>query len=249
MTAISAAAIHKAILAGSIKANLQGVALGDGWLDPIACMQSYAPYFLALSLIDEEQAAVVANYADEAAAALAQNNGTQATNLWGEQQNYIGQACDGCNWYNSINSTDTDAEEAQLNINCAPGGSFYSKVQSVIPPSVSYGSQSGTVFNMLSDAFMRPGVWAVEYLLSQGLHVNVYSGQLDAIVDVLCTETWINSMTWPGLAAWKNQSETNLVINGIPQGFYRSYQNFNFYRIFRAGHMVTSSSVVFSFLL
>ena len=86
MTAVTAVALHKAIQSGKVKANLQGVALGDGWLAPVDCMKSYAPYLLALSLIDEEQAATVTQYANEAEAALNANNGTQATNLWGEQQ-------------------------------------------------------------------------------------------------------------------------------------------------------------------
>jgi carboxypeptidase C (cathepsin A) len=45
-------------------------------------------------------------------------------------------------------------------------------------------------------------------------------------------------MTWPGLAAWKQASETPIYVGNIPQGFVRTYQNFAFYRIFRAGHMV-----------
>lgn len=48
--------------------------------------------------------------------------------IWGEQQQYISNACGGCNWYNVINSTDTDAAEAQMNKICARGGSFFNQV-------------------------------------------------------------------------------------------------------------------------
>lgn len=68
----------------------------------------------------------------------------------------------------------------------------------------------------------------------------MYSGQLDIIVDALCTEQWINNMTWAGLPQWQQQPEQPIAIGGIPQGFVRSYKNFAFYRIFRAGHMVNA---------
>ena len=110
-----------------------------------------------------------------------------------------------------------------------------------MPSGVSFSSQSGEVFNKLSDAFMRPAVWAVEYLLENEVHVNVYSGQIDIIVDALCTEQWINNMTWSGMSAWKAAQEQDLVIDGIPQGIYRNYENFSFFKIFRAGHMVVST--------
>jgi len=247
MTAIFGASLFTAIQNGKVKANFQGVALGDGWLAPVDCMKSYGPYLLAFSLIDEEQYTQVEQYATEAEAAIAANDGNKATDLWGQQQQYISNACDGCNWYNSINSTDLDAAESQLNKNCQPGGSFYQKVQSAIPSNVNYGSQSGQVFSHLSDAFMRSGVWAVEFLLKSGVHVNVYSGQLDIIVDALCTETWINNMTWTGLSTWKQQPEVGISIDGVPQGFVRSYKNFAFYRIMRAGHMVPHDNAPMAF--
>lgn len=148
MTAVSGMTLQKAILANRIKCNFQGVALGDGWLAPLDCMASYAPFLRAMSLIDAQQEVVVAQYANDAAIALNQNNnGTEATNLWGAQQNYIGEACDGCNWYNSINSTDFDAQEAMLNTICSPGGFFYNQFASIVPSGVSFGSQSNTVFS------------------------------------------------------------------------------------------------------
>lgn len=243
MTAIFGMMLQQAIEAKEMTCNFKGVALGDGWLAPVDCMASYGPYLQALSLIDSEQAAEVKTYADKAAAAIAQNNGALATDLWGQQQNYISAACGGCNWYNAINSTDLDAQEAQLNVICSPGGFFYEQFKQIVPAGVAFGSQAGTVFTQLSDAFMRDGVYAVEFLLKRPqIQVNVYSGQLDIIVDALCTEQWIGNMTWTGLSNYKKQSPQPIVINGIPEGFVRSYQNFAFYRIFRAGHMVPNDN-------
>lgn len=98
---------------------------------------------------------------------------------------------------------------------------------------------------------MRPGVEAVEFLLNNNVTVNVYSGQLDLIVDVLCTSDWINNglTGWPGLPVWKQQAENPITIGGVPQGFVRSYQNFAFWKILRAGHMVPVSFLCVFFVV
>lgn len=54
--------------------------------------------------------------------ALDSGNGAQATDIWGQQQQYVGTICGNCNWYDAINSTDTDAQEAVLNSILATGG-------------------------------------------------------------------------------------------------------------------------------
>jgi serine carboxypeptidase 1 len=41
--------------AQSISLNFKGVALGDGWVDPLGCMKSYGGYLYDLSLINADQ--------------------------------------------------------------------------------------------------------------------------------------------------------------------------------------------------
>jgi hypothetical protein len=119
---------------------------------------------------------------------------TDATGTTGEMALFFccafAQKC----WF-SINSTDLDEQEQVLNTICSPGGFFYQQFADIVPPGVSFGSQSNNVFEQvrissfdcsvflkrnekLSDAFMRSGVYAVEYLLQSGVKVNVYSGQV-----------------------------------------------------------------------
>ena len=74
--------------------------------------------------------------------------------------------------------------------------------------------------------------------------MNVISGQLDIIVDALCTEQWINNMTWAALPQYRQAKEQFITIDGIPQGAYRSYQNFAFFKVFRAGHSECRSAML-----
>lgn len=155
MTSFFARSLVTAIQSGVVRANFKGVGLGDGWLAPIECMKSYAPYLTALSLITRQQAQVISDMAAQAEYALESGNGKRATDIWGQQQQYIGQACDGCNWYSVTNATDLDEQEAVLNTICSPGGSFYSQVQSVIPSGVTFGAQ----VNKRSRALVSPHVF------------------------------------------------------------------------------------------
>ncbi len=85
---------------------------------------------------------------------------------------------------------------------------------------------------------MKPSVMAVEGLIEMGYQVVVYSGQLDIIVDVLCTESWLSQLPWTDLPEFINSPKTVHTINGNVNGFSKSYKNLSFWTILGAGHMV-----------
>ena len=109
----------------------------------------------------------------------------------------------------------------------------------IIPKNVTWGGQSGQVFEALSDDFMRPVVRIVESLLNTtSLSVNVYSGQLDLIVDTMGTTRWVERMHWPGIPQWKKATRQPITINNSTEAFAKTYKAFGFYWILKAGHMV-----------
>lgn len=68
-----------------------------------------------------------------------------------------------------------------------------------LPQNVTFGSQSGLVFDTLAGDFMKPVVEMVEKVLNEtSVKVNVYSGQLDLICSTPGTIAWINRMNWGG---------------------------------------------------
>ena len=65
-----------------------------------------------------------------------------------------------------------------------------------IPKDVTWGGQSGAVFEFLSGDFMKP-VWdGVDTLLKDGFPVTVYTGQLDLIC---CTTGKVPPVMWAAL--------------------------------------------------
>jgi len=234
MTSVFGVTLANAIKQSQIKMNFAGVALGDSWIDPIGCMYSYGPFLLATSQVNEVQADNITAYAKLADAALNKGNGMQATNYWDFQQNLIETFTGGVNFYNWLyyNYMIPDTQLAQL-IN----GPIRKKL-GIIPANVTWGGQAGQVFEYMESAFMVPSINSVDTLLKQGLPVVVYSGQLDLIVDVICTEKWMNKLTWSGMTGFSKATRQLISINGNANGFSQTYENLSMYNIFRSGHMV-----------
>ena len=114
-----------------------------------------------------------------------------------------------------------------------------------IPDSVTWGGQSGDVFTSLSGDFMNPGVSDVERLLnSTGIHVVVYTAQLDLIVDTVGTESWMSQLRWDQITDFKKgQREPFATTAGIVKAYRKRHDRLSLYWILRAGHMVPSDQL------
>ncbi|XVF05280.1 hypothetical protein REPUB_Repub05bG0158200 [Reevesia pubescens] len=110
----------------------------------------------------------------------------------------------------------------------------------IIPDNVSWGGQSDYVFSYLAADFMKPRIAEVDELLSKGVNVTIYNGQLDVICATKGTEAWLDKLKWEGLQNFVSKERTPLYCKGdeATKGFIKSYKNLQFYWILRAGHFV-----------
>lgn len=91
-----------------------------------------------------------------------------------------------------------DADVPELSLNDMMRTKVHPKLN--LPVNVTFGSQSGLVFDTLAGDFMKPVVEMVEKVLNEtSVKVNVYSGQLDLICSTPGTIAWINRMNWSGM--------------------------------------------------
>eukprot|EP00761_Pharyngomonas_kirbyi_P013574 gb/GECH01013603.1/.p1 GENE.gb/GECH01013603.1/~~gb/GECH01013603.1/.p1 ORF type:complete len:424 (+),score=73.20 gb/GECH01013603.1/:1-1272(+) len=233
MTANFASALLDEIKAGNISVNLQGVGIGDSWISGESCMNSYGQFLRGISLIDNTEATLLDHFGAKASAALQNQEFEKATQLWGDQQEDMMKYTANANVYNfrKFHSEDHQALTRYMN------GPVRQKL-GIIPPNVEWQMESTQVFKNLRKDFMKTAVPQVEKLLDSRLHVLVYNGQLDIIVDTLCVENWVSTLNWNGLSSWRQAERKTHSIDGTPQGFSKSYQNFHFYWILNAGHMV-----------
>ncbi|XP_044540052.1 retinoid-inducible serine carboxypeptidase-like, partial [Gracilinanus agilis] len=93
--------------------------------------------------------------------------------------------------------------------------------------------------NMQKD-FMKPVINIVDDMLTAGINVTIYNGQLDLIVDTIGQEAWLRKLKWPELARFNQEKRKPLYVNPgsyETSAFYKSYKNLAFYWILKAGHM------------
>ncbi|TRY59609.1 hypothetical protein DNTS_003892 [Danionella cerebrum] len=262
MAAAISLELTEAIQAGSIKCNFAGVALGDSWISPIDSVMTWGPYLYSTSLLDDNGLNEVITAAKAVLEAVSQGQYQKATELWSVTENVIEQNTNGVNFYNILSQNDDEmlksTSERSANgfitllkkrhihplhrqsLSKLMNGQIKQKL-GVIPKNVTWGGQAEDVFLNMAGDFMKPVVDVVDKLLAAGVNVTVYNGQLDLIVDTMGQELWVKKLKWEGLQSFSKMKWTALV---DPQeqsqtgAFFKTYKNFAFYWILKAGHMI-----------
>ncbi|XP_030262598.1 retinoid-inducible serine carboxypeptidase [Sparus aurata] len=261
MAAAISLELSKAVAQGTVKCNFAGVALGDSWISPLDSVMTWGPYLYSTSLLDDHGLADVSSAAEAVKEAVEQQQFVKATELWSVAETVIEQNTNGVNFYNIL------TQEPDEELTSSAGEDFITlltrrhirplhsqslsalmngpirKKLGIIPQNVTWGGQAEEVFSYMAGDFMRPVVDIVDQLLTAGMNVTVYNGQLDLIVDTIGQEQWVNRLKWDGLPGFQNLRWTPLddpASPGITGAFYKTNKNFAFYWILKAGHMIPS---------
>ncbi|XP_036944220.1 retinoid-inducible serine carboxypeptidase [Acanthopagrus latus] len=261
MAAAISLELSKAVAKGTVKCNFAGVALGDSWISPLDSVMTWGPYLYSTSLLDDHGLADVSSAAEAVKEAVEQQQFEKATELWSVAETVIEQNTNGVNFYNIL-TQDPDAKLASSagkdfialltrrhirplhsqSLSELMNGPIRKKL-GIIPQNVTWGGQAEEVFSYMAGDFMRPVVDIVDQLLTAGVNVTVYNGQLDLIVDTIGQEQWVNRLKWDGLPGFQDLRWTPLddpASLGVTGAFYKTYKNFAFYWILKAGHMIPS---------
>ncbi|PIK36944.1 putative retinoid-inducible serine carboxypeptidase [Apostichopus japonicus] len=264
MTAAFSQKLVQAIQSGEIKANFKGCALGDSWISPIDSLLSWGPYLYHTSLVDKPGLAQVNAGAQKAKQLLDEGQYAEATTEFGILEDIIEEVTDGVNVYNIL-QFDQDGPQSRKHhkggfklfdrLYNRHVGVYYAnddlselmngpiKKKLGIPENVTWGGQSENVFAKQAVDFMKSVQDIVDDLISNtSLEVVVYSGQLDLIVDSIGTEAWVNNLKWSGLSTWNATQWQSVKVNEQRTGFYKTFKNFSFFWILKAGHMVPADA-------
>ncbi|XP_061906531.1 retinoid-inducible serine carboxypeptidase [Entelurus aequoreus] len=259
MAAAISLEVTKAVTRGDLRCNFAGVALGDSWISPVDSVMTWGPYLYATSLLDDNGLNQVKIAAEAVKDAVEQQHFDKATELWSVAETVIEQNTNGVNFYNILSQESDDVSSAGSNLisllarrHIAPlhkqslsqlmNGAIRHKL-GIIPQNVTWGGQAEQVFSSMAADFMKPVVHMVDQLLTAGVNVSVYNGQLDLIVDTLGQELWLQRLEWAGLPGFNKLRWTALddpASPGVTGAFVKSFQNFSFYWILKAGHMIPS---------
>ncbi|XP_069728788.1 retinoid-inducible serine carboxypeptidase [Phaenicophaeus curvirostris] len=260
MAAGIALELHDAVQKGTIKCNFMGIALGDSWISPLDSVLSWGPYLYSTSLLDDKGLAEVTAVAKEIMDAINKDQYGLATELWGKAEEIIEMNTDNVNFYNimtkdvpQIKSNEQENLHLRLyqrhvqrthkdSLTELMNGPIREKLK-IIPDCVTWGGQSRDVFENMAEDFMRPVIDIVDQLLAANVNVTVYNGQLDLIVDTMGQEAWIRKLKWPNLAQFNEKRWNALYVSPDcteTAAFHKAYENFAFFWILKAGHMVPS---------
>uniref|UniRef100_A0A8C7Q6M2 Carboxypeptidase n=1 Tax=Oncorhynchus mykiss TaxID=8022 RepID=A0A8C7Q6M2_ONCMY len=261
MAAAISLELTKAVEKGTLKCNFAGVALGDSWISPLDSVMTWGPYLYTTSLLDDYGLREVSSAAEAVKQAVDQGQYLKATELWSVTESVVEQNTNGVNFYNIL------TQEPDEEMSSVAGEGFLSllmrhhisplhrqslsqlmngpirKKLGIIPQNVTWGGQAEAVFSSMSGDFMKPVVDVVDQLLDAGVNVTVYNGQLDLIVDTMGQEQWVKQLKWVGLQSFSQMKWTALddpAFPGVTGAFYKTYKNFSFYWILKAGHMIPS---------
>ncbi|KAL8245900.1 hypothetical protein R6Q59_007116 [Mikania micrantha] len=252
--------VLQAIKEDQLKLQLGGVALGDSWISPEDFVLSWGPLLKDVSRIDEVGLNKSNSIALKIQQQLADGQYQAATSSWFDLEGVILDHSNYVNFYNFMlddgNSqvvTNTKglrhlekkpyaiySEHNGPDLGSVMNGPIRKKLK-IIPENVTWGGQSDSVFSAMESDFMKPRILEVDELLSKGVNVTVYNGQVDLICATKGTEAWINKLKWDGLTTYLNLSRTPLYCGkdeSVTKGFFRSYKNFSFFWILGAGHFV-----------
>jgi len=110
-----------------------------------------------------------------------------------------------------------------------------------IPDKVVWGGQARQVWNALTGDFMKDVIDGVDVLLAEHpeIKIAVFSGQLDLICDTPGNVRWVEKLQWSGLDAWQDSHREVIAVNDdLSSAFYKKHDNFIFYWMMLAGHMI-----------
>eukprot|EP00037_Helgoeca_nana_P030970 m.390176 g.390176 ORF g.390176 m.390176 type:complete len:540 (+) comp28298_c1_seq6:51-1670(+) len=223
---------------------LAGIAVGDGWVDPVNMLQAYAPMIYNQAMCSETEAAEIAGFMTQAADLIKQGDFLGSFNVWDKFLN--GDIWPYGNWFH--NKTGLNDYDNYMNTDEPADLEYYHSYLNV--PSVraalhigSHTLQSGHDCEMalLAD-FMASLKTEIMTLMNRPdkYRVLVYSGQLDVIIGAALTESFLTVLPWDGLAAYNSvekfvwrmdPSDSNVA------GYVRVVGNFTQAIIRGAGHL------------
>ncbi|KAL5219603.1 hypothetical protein ABZP36_020287 [Zizania latifolia] len=246
--------------------SFTGVVLGDSWISPEDFALTHARLLQDVSRLDDNAVGDANKMAATVQAQIAAAQFAAAEKSWTDLLDLIDSKSGSINIFNFLLDSGVDSMSAtsatgsssrgitqlmkySTYLDGQPSGSESNTIGGImngvikqklkiIPNNVVWQAASTPVFDALVNNFMKP---SVDQLLSCGVNVTVYNGQLDVICPTIGVEAWVQKLTWVGLKNFLSLPRHPLHYcdsSKLIKAFVRSYENLQFYWILEAGHSV-----------
>lgn len=231
--------IHQNNPTAELKVNLQGIAVGNGFTDPITILD-YSLFVYQLGLVDTNTYNNMKVIEEAGKAAIRDGRLTDAFWSWNNVLDLFMRQSDFDNLYNLLYEV-----EPQV------GGDFFNFVERPeVRLALHVGDQifsgGGTVYQLMIPDFMnslRP--WLEE--LIENYRVLYYSGQLDIIVAYPLSVSMYNTLEFEAAGQYRNAARVPWYVGERLAGYMKSGGNFTEVLVRNAGHMVPADQPVWAF--
>jgi len=181
--------------------NLKGLAIGDGWTDPINMVGGYSNLLYDFGLCSTPQKDVINTWTDNILAAINAKQWVQAFDLWDQLLN--GDTIPYPSYFYNITGL-TDYYNME-NTNPPAAFGYYSTYVTLntTRDAIHVGSlpyNDGSVVEHHLEGDFMPSMAPLMPTLIDNYKVLVYSGQLDIIVASSLTAAWLDALQWSGAA-------------------------------------------------
>lgn len=222
------------------RVNLLGLAIGNGFTDPVTQVTTHAQTAYCLGLINQKQKTQLEKLQLEVVRLTKDHEWTRATNSRSKLlyllQNMTGLA------------TLFDFRRLtpyQTNIITEFLSDIEIKKILKANESIVYQECSGVVGSALHDDLMKSVRYMIEYLMEKSsVRVLLYSGQCDLRVGVVGIEAWVKKMKWEGVKDYLESKREIWVVNGQLAGYVQKWRNLVNVVVLGAGHLVPADQSV-----
>ncbi|KAG0305569.1 Cell death protease, partial [Dissophora globulifera] len=239
---------HNALASKQTTYNLKGIAIGNGWIDPLHQYTSYIPYVtqhniatpdLLDALVTQQDRCLddiraddrITQYkCEELVQLILQHSVTgddtpQCTNQYDVRLQDSYPSC-GLLWPYELPLmkeylTRPDVLEA---LHAKGAQEQWTECSTRVSQSLRYDNSSPSVS-------LLPGIL-------EKLNVLLFSGDADLICNHIGTEYLISNMTWQGVQGFQNAPDIRWTIEGEPSGVWRQERNLTYVLLYNASHMV-----------
>nr|CAH7730057.1 unnamed protein product [Callosobruchus chinensis] len=220
--------IHKKNHNAKEKINLKGIAIGNGYTDPIH-QTGYAAYVYQLGLVDKKTAETIDELEKLAVDFISKGDCRQARIHWDQALDIINKQSK-VNIYNYLQDPGVSGED--LMIKFLTGTDLR---RAIHVGNATFGSYK--VYKNLEDDMSKSmAPWFVE--VANHYRVLLYTGQLDIIVAYPLTLNFLENVEFNGIQEYREAKRDKWYVGQEVAGYSKTGGNFTEVLVRNAGHMV-----------
>ena len=234
--------IHQENPTAQLKMNLQGMAIGDGSVDPISKVQ-FHDFLYNVGLVDASQREVFHDAATEVTELI--NNGDLEAAFYAWEPIMGGKLYPYPTYFENVTGFTTHFNylipDYPHSSDTSPFNDFLqlpSTRASIHVGELSFNEDRDTVTEYLAGDIMNTTKPLVATLLDAGYRMLLYSGQLDIVIAYPTTELWLASLEWHGAQRYRDAQRSIWREQGEIAGYVREADNLREVLVRNAGHMV-----------